>query len=113
MAKIGGMQNPTRRSFIIASGLTALSATRILGANDTLRVGVIGAGGRMNDLLDAAEKAGGIQIAAVADVYAPHVDAVKQRPSGKDATTHVDYRELQQQDIDVVIIASPDHWHVR
>ncbi len=40
-----------RRSFIIASGLTALASTRVLGANDTLRIGVLGAGGRMNDLL--------------------------------------------------------------
>jgi hypothetical protein len=38
-----------RRSFIIASGMTALASTRVLGANDTLRVGVIGAGGRMGD----------------------------------------------------------------
>src|SRR5215469_8043300 len=113
MAKIGAMQNPTRRSFIIASGLTALSATRILGANDTLRIGVIGAGGRMNDLLSAAEKAGGVQFIAVSDVYAPHMEAVKQRPGGKDLTTHADYRELLKENVDAVIIASPDHWHVR
>ena len=36
---------PNRRSFLIASGLTALASTNVLGANDTLRVGVIGAGG--------------------------------------------------------------------
>src|SRR5215467_10429768 len=113
MAKIGAMQNPTRRSFIIASGLTALSATRILGANDTMRIGVIGAGGRMDDLLNAAEKAGGVQFIAVSDVYQPHMEAVKQRASGKDATTHSDYRELLKENVDAVIIASPDHWHVR
>jgi predicted dehydrogenase len=107
------MQNPTRRSFLITSGLTALSASRILGANDTLRIGVIGAGGRMGDLLNAADKAGGVQITAVSDVYAPHVDAVKQRASAKDATAHADYRELLQQDVDIVVIATPDHWHVR
>lgn len=101
-----------RRSFIIASGLTALASTRALGANDTLRVGVIGAGGRMNDLLNAADKAGNYQIAAVSDVYAPRRDAVKQRSNGT-ATTHVDYRELLDQPLDAVIIASPDHWHVR
>ena len=33
-----------RRSFIIASGLTALASTRVWGANDKLRIGVIGAG---------------------------------------------------------------------
>ncbi|HKW60973.1 MAG TPA: Gfo/Idh/MocA family oxidoreductase [Candidatus Acidoferrum sp.] len=101
-----------RRSFLIASGLTALASTRVLGANDTLRVGVIGAGGRMSDLLNAADKAGNYQIAAVCDVYGPRREAVKQRSSGT-ATTHVDYRELLEQPLDVVIIASPDHWHVR
>jgi len=97
-----------RRSFIIASGLTALASTRVLGANDTLRVGIIGASGRMNGLLDAADKAGNYQIAAVSDVYAPRRDAVKQRSNGT-ATTHVDYHELLDQPLDAVIITSPDH----
>src|SRR5258705_41117 len=101
-----------RRSFIVASGLTALASTRVLGANDTLRVGVIGAGGRMGGLLNAADKAGNYQIVAVSDVYGPRRDAIKLRSNGI-ATTHVDYREVLQQQIDAVIIASPDHWHVR
>src|SRR5271154_3538744 len=97
-----------RRSFLIASGLTALSSTRVLGANDTIRVGVIGAGGRMRNLLDAADKVGRpYQIAAVSDVYAPHRDVVKER-SNDVATTHLDYREVLAQDIDAVFIASPD-----
>jgi hypothetical protein len=65
-----------RRSFIIAGGLTALASTRILGANDTLRVGVIGAGSRMGGLLEAADKVGNYQIVAVSDVYGPRRDAV-------------------------------------
>jgi predicted dehydrogenase len=101
-----------RRSFIIATGLTALASTRVLGANDTLRVGVIGAGGRMGDLLNAADKVGGYQIVAVSDVYGPRRDAVKQRSNGT-ATTHVNYHEVLEQEIDAVLIASPDHWHVR
>jgi predicted dehydrogenase len=102
---------PNRRSFLIASGLTALASTRVVGANDTLRVGVIGAGGRMGGLLNAADQAGNYQIVAVSDVYGPRRDAIKQRSNGI-ATTHVDYRELLQQQLDAVIISSPDHWHV-
>jgi predicted dehydrogenase len=101
-----------RRSFLVAGGLTALASTRVLGANDTLRVGVIGAGGRMGDLLNAADKAGNYQIAAVSDVYAPRCDAIKQRSNGV-ATTHSNYREVLDKEMDAVLIASPDHWHVR
>jgi len=101
-----------RRNFLIASGLTALASTRVFGANDTLRLGVIGAGGRMKGLLDAADKAGPCQIVAVSDVYGPHRDAIQERSNGL-ATTHLDYREVLGKDIDAVIIASPDHWHVR
>jgi predicted dehydrogenase len=101
-----------RRSFLIAGGLTALASTRVLGANDILRIGVIGAGGRMGDLLNAADKVGNYQIVAVSDAYAPRRDAIKLRSNGT-ATTHVNYHEVLEQQLDAVFIASPDHWHVR
>ena len=101
-----------RRSFLIAGSLTALASSRAFGANNTIRIGVIGAGGRMNGLLNSADKAGPYQIVAVSDVYAPHRDAIKERSNGL-ATTHLDYREVLDKEIDAVLIASPDHWHVR
>jgi predicted dehydrogenase len=101
----------TRRSFLITSGLTALASTRAFGANDTVRLGIIGAGERMKGLLNSADKAGPYQIVAVSDVYGPHCDAIKERSNGM-ATTHLDYREVLDKEIDGVIIASPDHWHV-
>jgi predicted dehydrogenase len=104
--------SPNRRSFLIAGGITALASTRVLGANDTPRIGVIGAGGRMGNLLDAADKVGPYQIVAVSDVYGPHRDTVKERSNGL-ATTHLDYHEVLEKDVDAVFIASPDHWHVR
>jgi len=102
-----------RRSFIVTTGLTALAATRVLGANDTIRVGVIGAGGRMNYLIDCADKVGDYQLVAVSDVYGPRCDAVKQRPAGSTVTTHANYHEVLEQQLDAVLIAAPDHWHVR
>jgi predicted dehydrogenase len=102
----------SRRSFLVASGLTALASTRVFGANDTLRIGVIGAGHRMKELLEAADKLSPYQIVAVSDVYGPNRDAVRERSLGL-ATTHLNYREVLEKDVDAVFIASPDHWHVR
>lgn len=101
-----------RRSFLIAGGMTALASTRALGANDTIRLGVIGAGGRMQSLLGAADQVGGYRIAAICDVYAPRREAVRKRSGGL-ATTHIDYREVLDKNIDAVVIAAPNHWHVR
>jgi predicted dehydrogenase len=80
-----------------------------------LRVGVIGAGGRMRSLLDSAEKTGvPFEIVSVSDVYTPHREQVKTRPQALNATTHMDFHEvLDNKDVDAVIIATPDHWHVR
>ena len=94
-----------RRNFIIASGLTALASTRVLGANDILRVGVIGAGGRMRDLINAADKVGDCQIVAVSDVYGPRRDAIKQRSNGI-ATTHANYHELLEQQLEAVDVGN-------
>jgi len=106
---------PNRRSFLIAGGLTALASTKAFGANDRLRIGVIGAGGRMRQLLNAAESTGvPFEIVSVNDVYTPRRDEVKTRPSATAAITSGDYREvLDNKDVDAVIIATPDHWHVR
>ncbi len=109
--------NPTtsRRTFLLASGLTALSSGRAFGANEKLRLGVIGAGGRMRSLLDSAERTSvPFDIVAVSDVYTPRREQVKTRPSATDATLHNDFREvLDNKNVDAVIIATPDHWHVR
>src|SRR6266581_2851346 len=102
----------SRRSFLIASGITALASSRVFGANDTLRIGVIGAGHRMKGLLDCADKVAPYQIVAVRYVYEPTRDAVRERSNGL-ATVHLDYRDVLEKEVDAVIIASPDHWHVR
>ncbi len=102
-----------RRKFLVASGLTAIGAARAAGASDLIRVGAIGCGGRMRDLLNAADQAGGYDLVAGCDVYGPRRDQIRER-SISSASTHLDYREvLDKKDIDAVIIAVPDHWHVR
>jgi predicted dehydrogenase len=102
-----------RRSFLMASGLTAVAASRAWGANEALRIGVIGTGGRMRTLLRSADLAGPYELVAACDVYSPHLEEVKARPNGASTSTHVDYKEVLAQQLDAVIIAVPDHSHVR
>ncbi len=106
---------PNRRSFLIAGGLTALGSSRAFGANERLRVGVIGAGGRMGQLLSAADSTGiPFDIVSVSDVYTQRREAVKKRANASTAAIPMDYREvLDDKTIDAVFIATPDHWHVR
>jgi predicted dehydrogenase len=97
-----------RRTFLLA----AASASRILGANDRIRVAGIGVGGRGAYDLGLAAKAENTQVVAVADIYAPRLAEIKEKlaPSG---LAFKDYRELlDRKDIDAVIVGSPDHWHV-
>ena len=106
------MKKLNRRAFLSSSLLAAASATRVLGANDTIRLAGIGVGGRGASDLGIAAKAERTQIVAVADVYAPRLAEIKQKlaPAGQG---YKDYRELlDRKDIDAVIIGSPDHWHV-
>jgi predicted dehydrogenase len=104
---------PNRRSFLLASGMSALAASRAMGANDSIRLGAIGCGGRMRGDLNAADVGGGFELVAGCDVYEPRRDEIRER-SHDLASTHIDYREvLDKKDIDAVLIAAPDHWHVR
>ena len=107
------METNRRRFLIGAAASTALSQTKVFGANERLRLGAIGTGGRMQDLLTGVKAAGGAEIVAVCDVYEPHRARTRDKfaPSAKEFS---DYRQvLDQADIDAVVIASPDHWHVR
>jgi predicted dehydrogenase len=102
-----------RRSFLVASGLSALASSRAAGASDSIRLGAIGCGGRMRGDLNAADAGGGFELVAGCDVYEPRRDEIRER-SHDLASTHLDYRELlDKKDIDAVLIAAPDHWHVR
>ena len=102
---------PHRRSFLAGAAITALSQSRVFGANDRVRIGAIGTGGRCRALLQALEETGGNELVAVCDVYELRIQAAKEK-FGPGAREHTDYRRvLDSKDIDAVVIASPDHWH--
>lgn len=114
------MTNVHRRDFqkaavagVLAS--SASSAARVFGANDRVRVGFIGLGNRGDQVLSAFLTHNDIEVAAVSDIYQPHLDfaanKIKQS-KGNEPTKHTDYRKLlDQKDLDAVVICTPDHWH--
>lgn len=110
----------TRREFLT----TAAAATTVLGtpifipshvlgrdrgpsANEQIIIGVIGAGGRANQLMDQVPAPG--RIVAVADCYLQRaIDSAKKRQA--DWATYADYRQMfDKQKLDAVIIGTPDH----
>lgn len=81
-------------------------------ANETLNIGGLGTGGRFRQLMQAFKKIPSVRLTAVCDVWDQHLQQARElaEPS---ATATKDYRAvLERKDIDAVIIASPDHWHV-
>jgi predicted dehydrogenase len=103
--------NVSRRVFAKASLIaTAALSRRVLGANDRIRVGVIGVGNRSNLLIDQLPD--GADIVAVADCYRKRSE---DSAAKRDATWRIydDYRQLlDQKDIDGVIVGTHDHGRV-
>ncbi len=69
---------PTRRTFLTsASGLavgTRLAAASTQGANDRIRIGVIGTGGRARGLMSRLKQMRGVEMTSICDVYGPSLD---------------------------------------
>lgn len=80
--------------------------------NDRIAIGVIGAGGMANGNMNSAKD--WLDVVAVCDVDSRRVASSNQKMSKGKATEYSDYRELlDRKDIDVVHIATPDHWHTK
>src|SRR3989440_12996256 len=105
------MTESTRRTFARTSFLTALSYSRVLGANDRVGVGDIGLGNRGDQVHDAFLEHGDQQTVAVCDLRDDYLDfAVKK--SRATPRRFKDYKKLlEDKDVDAVGVATPDHWH--
>jgi len=102
----------TRRDFARGAGLaTALSYSRIQGANDRVGVGYIGLGNRGDQVHDAFLEHGDQQTVAVCDLRDDYLD-LAVRKSRATPTRYKEYKKLiADKAVDAVVIATPDHWH--
>jgi predicted dehydrogenase len=115
----------SRRRFVqasLAAGVSlpwvtsAASQARVLGANERLSIGVIGTGGmgtgHVREMVNRADTEN-IAVRRVCDVYRRRLDNAASIIGDPNAGT-MEYREvLDDPDIDAVLIATPDHWHVK
>ena len=94
----------------VSLSMAGFSTTKVLGANDRIRLGVIGMGRQgLDDMQNFMRH--GVEVAAVCDVYQPNLDKGLAAAGGK-ARTSKDFRDvLGDKEVDVVLITTPDHWH--
>lgn len=92
----------------------AASRARVVGANEAIRVGVVGFGGRGQDHIENYRKLPGVRLAAFCDADREILDraVLKAKEKGEDIAAFTDLRDmLEHGQLDVVSIATPNHWH--
>lgn len=110
----------SRRTFVktLAAGAagTALSMPsvsygRIIGANERITLGMIGIGQMMRGHIAGFQNEPDVEVVALADVYEPNLQK-GAAIAGGDVDTYSDFRRIiERDDIDAVVVATPDHWH--
>lgn len=106
-----------RRQFVLAAP-TAVMATRAAGANDRIRVAVIGCGNRglLGEVLQFHQECN-VEVAAVCDTWRQQREtaaAKTEKATGRKPDEIIHYQEvLARPDVDAVLISTPDHQHCR
>jgi predicted dehydrogenase len=109
----------SRREFVGAVGgtaaLLASSGTVTAGPNDKVRIALVGAGSRGNQLLDTFLEQSDIDVVAVVDVDDKHseetAEKIKKKRDNTPKTSRDYHTCLDDKNVDAVVIATPDHWH--
>ncbi|MFA7228047.1 MAG: Gfo/Idh/MocA family oxidoreductase [Melioribacteraceae bacterium] len=96
-------------------GLSAKSYERIIGANDRINFGIIGLHGRAYAHLEGARMCGNTMVTHVCDVDSRELDkfaAETTKSFNHSPVKEKDFRKiLDSKDVDVITIATPEHWH--
>ena len=125
------MADMDRRDFLKAGGMASVGtyfagSTKVhlmaapvpepakpIAANDNIQIALIGAGGQGQGDTKEAAQVPGVKVVAASDCYDGCLDHAKEL-WGKDILATRDYNEiLARKDVDAVIIATPDHWHMQ
>ena len=113
------MKSTTRRTFIKRTATTGAACalaphSRAQGANDAIRVAVVGFRGQGNLHLQKLRELPGVRVTAMCDVDQNVLDReLKQsRDRNEKITAYTDVRKLlEDKNIDAITTATPDHWH--
>jgi hypothetical protein len=103
------IQQAIQQTAVIST--TAVSYSRVVGANERVNIGLVGCGGRGRQVAALMRQVPGAEYGAVCDVYEPNAREA-QAWAGTMASKFGDFRKLlEQKSVDAVHIATPDHWH--
>jgi predicted dehydrogenase len=109
------MSESTRRTFLQASGLTALAATRAWGANDRINLAIVGVGGRGRDHIKNYAKLNDAHIYGLCDVDQANLErgvALVQKLTGEKPKTYEDMKDVfADKEVHAVSMPLPNHWH--
>lgn len=108
------MSQMTRRSFFQGAALAA-SATRVIGANDRIQLGIVGLGGRGTAHLRNFIKIPGAQVVALCDVNQAARERAQARLMSETSAKGKEYADMRElfadKSVDAISTATPNHWH--
>ena len=109
------IMNSTRRTFLQASTVSALAATRAWGANDRINVAVVGVGGRGRNHIEEYAKQPDARIYALCDVDQANLErgiALAKQLTGEAPKSYADMKEVfADPQVNAVSMPLPNHWH--